>query len=92
VLYVVFYTPHPAGFERVGEVYPRHRAFVDTFAAGGEVWMIGTFGDPATEGAMCLFRSRRGAEEFVAADPFVREGVVEASAIREWDPLVYEPR
>lgn len=84
------YTPSPGGFDRVGEVYPRHRAYVDRFALGGGIWMIGTFGDPATEGAMCVFRSREAAEQFISGDPFVLEGLVAASAVREWDPLVYD--
>ena len=40
----------PEHFQRLVETYPRHRAYLDEFAAGGEVLMIGTFGDPATAG------------------------------------------
>ncbi|WP_394770278.1 YciI family protein [Lacisediminihabitans sp.] len=90
MLYVSFYAPSPGGFDRVGEVYPRHRAYVDEFALGGGIWMIGTFGDPAAEGAMCVFRSREAGERFMSGDPFVTEGVVLPSAVREWDPLVYD--
>jgi hypothetical protein len=89
MLYVSFYDPDPDGFPRAAEVYPRHRVYVDEFALGGGVWMIGTFGNPATEGSMCIFRSRDVAERFMAGDPFVLEGVVTPSAIREWDPLVF---
>jgi len=52
--------------------------------------MIGTFGDPAAEGTMCVFRSREAAQRFMSRDPFVVEDVVTASAVREWDPLVYD--
>jgi uncharacterized protein YciI len=90
VFYVSFYTPNPGGFDLAGEVYPRHRAYVDEIALDGGIWLIGTFGDPATEGAMCVFRSREAGERFMSGDPFVLEGVVTASAVREWDPLVYD--
>jgi uncharacterized protein YciI len=90
VLYVTFYTSDLAQLHRIGEVYPRHRVYVDDFARGGQIWMIGNFGDPAAEGAMCIFRSREAAERFLAGDPFVLEGLVVASTIREWDPLTYE--
>lgn len=85
-----FYAPSPGGFDRVGEVYPRHRAYVDQFAIGGGIWMIGTFGDRPTEGAICVFRSRVAGERFMSGDPFVVDGVVTALAVRGWDPLVYD--
>jgi hypothetical protein len=28
--------------DRLREVYPRHRAYLDEFAKDGQVWMIGT--------------------------------------------------
>ena len=89
--FVVRYEPHPTGFGRVREVYPAHRAFVDREGAAGHVWLIGTFADAATDGAMCLFRSREDAERFLAADPFVRESVVLPSRVLEWDPLEFPP-
>jgi uncharacterized protein YciI len=90
VLYVTFYATDLAQLHRIAEVYPRHRAHVDDFARGGQIWMIGNFGDPVGEGAMCIFRSLEGAEQFLASDPFVLEGIVAASSVREWEPLVYE--
>jgi uncharacterized protein YciI len=87
VYYVSLYTVADASLIR--EVYPRHRGYVDEFAKGGGIASIGTFGDPVGEGAMCVFRNRESAEAFLARDPFVTEGVVTASPIREWDPLEY---
>ncbi|MEF2978174.1 YciI family protein [Subtercola sp. YIM 133946] len=89
--YVTLYTADPAGFARVAEVYPRHRAYLDAFAEGGGLWLIGSFGDPEVEGSMAVFRTRDAAEEFVANDPFVTEGLVASSSIREWQPLEFEP-
>ncbi len=34
---------------------------------------------------MAIFRSRQAAEDFVAGDPFVRNGVVSAWEIRQWN-------
>ena len=67
----------------------QHRAYLDEFAKGGEVVMIGTFGDPATQGSMAIFRSREAAERFRAGDPFMTEGLVFRSRILDWDPLVF---
>ena len=93
--YVTFYHPDPnadpAQFEKLQQTYPRHRAYLDEFAKAGQVWMIGTFGNPATEGSMAIFRSREAADEFMANDPFQLEGLVYRSELREWNPLEFPP-
>lgn len=90
---VSFYDPDPNAtperFQRVMEAYPRHRAYLEEFAKGGEVVMIGAFGDPATQGSMAVFRSREAAERFIAGDPFATEGLVYRSRVLDWDPLVF---
>jgi uncharacterized protein YciI len=95
VYYVTFYhappDPDPELFARMVETYPRHRAYVDEFAKGGQIWMIGTFGDPASQGAMGIYHSREAAEQFMAHDPFVVEGLVYRTELREWQPLEYPP-
>lgn len=71
---------------RILEVYPRHRAFYEQFRAdGGGLLALGPFSvpDPAA-GSMGIFSSREDAERFIAADPFVVEGLAEAR-ILEWD-------
>jgi uncharacterized protein YciI len=93
VYYVTFYHPDPdpdaATMARLREVYPRHRAYLDEFAKGGQIWMIGTFGDPLAQGSMAIFRSREAAETFMASDPFLLEGLVYRTEIREWEPLEF---
>ena len=64
-------------------VYPRHKAFVDTFLARGEVVGIGPFTD-AAGGNMALFRTRAAAEAFIAGDPFLLEGLVKEYQLKEW--------
>ncbi|WP_238012351.1 YciI family protein [Dactylosporangium sp. AC04546] len=67
--------------------YPAHRARIDAFHARGDLLMVGTFGDPR-EGALAVFRTRESAEEFVAGDPFVLNGVVTAYEIRDWNEIL----
>ena len=50
--------------------------------------MIGTFADPQEQGAMAIFTTREAAEEFVAGDPFVLNGVVRSWEIREWNEVL----
>lgn len=82
----------PSDFARFVEAFSRHRGYLDAFAASGDVLMIGTFGDPATEGSMALFRSRAAAERFIADDPFVVEGLVHRVRVLDWDPIVFTER
>jgi uncharacterized protein YciI len=86
---VSFYTVAAGQSGRIPEVYPRHRAYLDEFARGGQILMIGAFGDPVADGSMAIFRSRAAAEEFRDADPFVLEGLVGDSRILDWDPLEF---
>src|SRR4051794_9401393 len=79
----------PEHFQRLVDTYPRHRAYLDEFAKGGEVLMIGTFGNPAVEGSMAVFRSREAAERFIGGDPFVTEGLVSRPRTPDWAPLVF---
>jgi uncharacterized protein len=93
VYYVTFYHPDPnadpSQMDQLREVYLRHRAYLDEFAKGGQVWMIGTFAEPATQGSMAIFRSRDAAEQFFLNDPFNLEGLVHRFELREWNPLEF---
>jgi uncharacterized protein YciI len=90
---VTFYDPDPDAtpeqFQKLIDTYPRHRAHLDEFARSGEVLMIGTFGDPATQGSMAIFRSKDAAERFRESDPFWTEGLVYRSRILDWNPVVF---
>jgi uncharacterized protein YciI len=70
------------GMDAVMAVYPRHKVVVDAFVARGEVIGIGPFTDNG--GNMAIFRSRQAAEEFVAQDPFIPEGLIKSFEIRDW--------
>ena len=87
-LHVVFYESGPDALALIPEHYPAHRRRVDEFHEQGELLMVGTFADPITEGAMAVFRTREGAEAFVAGDPFVTNGVVGRWYRREWNEVL----
>ena len=83
--YVVLYEAADDVATRAPLHYPAHRERFLDFHRRGDLLMIGTFGDPGGDAAMGIFGSREAAEEFVAEDPFVLNGVVKAWRIREWD-------
>jgi uncharacterized protein YciI len=64
-------------------VFPRHKAFLDTFVARGEVVGVGPFVDPEG-GNMALFRTRAAAEAFAKDDPFFLEGLIKEYRIKDW--------
>ena len=67
--------------------FPAHRRRLEEFHARGELEMVGTFEDPQAQGSMAVFKTREGAEEFVAGDPFVLNGVVRGYEIRGWNEM-----
>ena len=67
--------------------FPAHRERLEAFHARGELELVGTFEDPQTQGSMAVFKTREGAEEFVAGDPFVLNGVVRGYEIRGWNEM-----
>ncbi|HSX09345.1 MAG TPA: YciI family protein [Candidatus Saccharimonadales bacterium] len=83
MLYAVIGTSAGKSRDEIMSIYPRHKAFLDQFAARGEVVGVGPFVDPAG-GNMALFRSRAAAEEFAKSDPFFLEGAVKEYTIKEW--------
>ena len=84
-MFVVLYESADNVAAKAPPVFPAHKARLDEFHARGELLMVGMFGDPQAEGSMAIFRTREGAEEFVADDPFVRTGDVKSWQIRQWN-------
>jgi uncharacterized protein YciI len=85
---VVLYHSAPDVLERAPTYMAAHGAVIDEFHGAGELLMVGVFGDPAREGAMCVFRTRDAAERFVRRDPFVTEGLVARYEIRDWNEIL----
>ena len=67
--------------------FAAHRERLEEFHARGELELVGTFEDPQAQGSMAVFNTREGAEEFVAGDPFVLNGVVRGYEIRGWNEM-----
>ena len=83
--YVLFYESADDVLSKAPAHYEAHSARLKEFHDRGELLMVGVFGDPQEQGSMSIFRSREAAEEFVAGDPFVLNGVIKGWEIRDWD-------
>jgi uncharacterized protein len=67
---------------------PAHVARLHEFHARGELLMVGTFDEPMNGDAMGIFTSHEAAEEFIAGDPFVLNGVVASWTLRPWNEVL----
>ena len=74
--------PSGATMDEIMAVYPRHKKVAEEFIAKGVILGMGPF---AERGNMAIFKTRKDAEEFASADPFVLEGLVKSYAIRDWN-------
>jgi uncharacterized protein YciI len=87
VKYVVFYDLADGAEALAQEHFPAHRIRLTDFHERGLLLMVGTFTD-LPMGAMAVFTSREAAEDFMADDPFLRNGVVDAPRVREWQEIL----
>ncbi len=83
--YVLLYESADNVAEKAPVHFPAHRERLQRFHRDGTLLMVGAFGDPQNEGSMAIFTTRDAAEEFVAEDPSILNGVVRAWQIRERD-------
>ena len=83
--YVLLYESAENVAEKAPVHFPAHSERLQRFHRDGSLLMVGAFGDPQNEGSMAIFATREAAEEFVAEDPFLLNGVVRAWQIRAWD-------
>jgi uncharacterized protein len=86
--YVLLYESADDVMSRAPAHLPAHSERLQEFHGRGDLLMVGAFGDPQREGSMGIFTSREAAEEFVAGDPFVINGVVRRYEIRDWDEIL----
>lgn len=78
-----------ASMDEIMAVYPRHKKVVDEFVDKGVVYGIGPF---SGGGNMAIFKTKKDAEDFAKADPFIVEGLVKSYVIKDWgDSLLPEP-
>jgi uncharacterized protein YciI len=88
VKYVVLYASADDVVHRAPPHFPAHKERLDAFHDRGDLLLVGAFGDPQEEGSMAVFRTREAAEEFVAGDPFVLNGVIRSHEIRDWNEIL----
>lgn len=76
---------------RILETYPRHKAYFESFrAGGGGLLALGPFQTTDSAGAsMGIFTTRGEAERFIAGDPFIIEGLA-SPRILEWNAVRFE--
>jgi len=87
--YVLFYESADDVADKAPVHFAAHQARWDEFREAGSLLLIGPFTD--LSGAMGVFTSRASAEEFVAGDPFMLNGVMKDWYIREWMEAISTP-
>jgi uncharacterized protein YciI len=89
--YLLFYEYTSDYLERRGAYREEHLRLAWAAHERGELVLGGAYADPA-DGAVLLFNCDSPAvpEAFVAADPYVRNGLVKRYWIRPWTTVVGE--
>jgi uncharacterized protein YciI len=87
--YLLFYDYVPDVLARRAPLRDAHLRLARESEARGELVLGGAYAEPV-DGAMLLFRCDSAAvvEAFVAADPYVRHGLVTGWRIRRWTTVV----
>jgi len=68
---------------------PAHIARLHEFRDRGLLLMAGPLDEPRNGDAIGVFTTREAAEEFIAEDPFVVNGVVASWTVRPWDEVLH---
>ena len=89
--YVLAYESTPDFMSKIPANIAEHRALWKQFHTGGTLLMVGPMTDPPAGSALAIFTTRAAAEAFVAADPFVKNGLVAKWTIREWNEVLFQP-
>lgn len=89
--YLLFYDLAPDYLERRGAFRDEHLALAWAAHARGELVLAGALADPV-DGAVLLFQgdSPAVAEQFVAADPYVHNGLIASWRVRPWTTVAGE--
>jgi uncharacterized protein YciI len=89
--YLLFYELAPDYLERRGEFRGEHLALAWQAHERGALVLAGALADPADR-AVLMFQgdSPAVAEQFAAADPYVRNGLVARWSVRPWTTVVGE--
>ncbi len=73
--------------DKLAEVRPRHREYVDTLVEKGVLLLSGPYGDDL--GALLIFEAADEAEVlgYLAADPYAGAQVLSETTVREWNAV-----
>ena len=85
--WVLLYEAAPDVLERAPEDMPAHMAVIEDLHERGLLLQVGIFEDPVANGSMTVLTSREAAEEMIARDPFVTEGLAASYRILGWDEV-----
>jgi uncharacterized protein YciI len=88
VYFALLYETMPDHAERRKPLRAEHLALAERFHREGKLVLAGAFNP--IEGALLVFRCGAAAEveEFVKADPYVRNGLVTSWRVREWTVVI----
>ena len=89
--YLLFYDVSSDYLERRAEFRAQHLTLAWQAQARGELILAGALADPV-DGAVLLFRGEPAdvVKRFVAADPYVKNGLVVGWRVRPWTTVVGE--
>ncbi|MCW5723758.1 MAG: YciI family protein [Maricaulaceae bacterium] len=89
--FILFYDTAPDYLERRPEFRGAHLKLAQDAAARGELVLAGALADPP-DAAVLVFKGedKSVAEKFVAADPYVKNGLIANWRVREWTTVVGE--
>lgn len=87
--YLLFYDTSPEYLKRRGEYRAEHLSLAWEAHDRGELILGGAYADPV-DGALLLFKgeSAEVVERFVAADPYVKNGLITRWRVRPWTTVV----
>lgn len=90
--YILFYSYGTDAAELRAPHRPQHLLLLESYRERGEVVMAGAFSNPM-DGAAIVFEVPEvtAIHAFIAADPYVANGVVTDWVIREWNVVVPSP-
>jgi uncharacterized protein YciI len=74
--------------ERRGALREEHLALARAASERGELLLAGALPDPYDRALLVWTAPREVVERFVAADPYVRHGLVTGWTIRDWNVVV----
>lgn len=86
---LIYESPDDLDLEKLRGVFPQHRARWEIFREQGTLLLIGPYAN--REGALAVFTTQEAAEEFVATDPFVLNGLVAKWRITGWNEALLKP-